>query len=91
MKIATFNFPINAENQDFEVLNSTRNQTFVAGRDNGTLCLVTIALNDTLIEDLETYRVAVDSVDQAVVITGIMGTMEKVAEVTIADAEISEY
>ena len=80
-----------AENQDFEVLNSTRNQTFGAGRDSGTLCLITIVLNDTVIEDLETYRVAVDSVDQAVLITGIMGIMENVAVVTVADAEISEY
>ena len=80
-----------AENQDFEVLNSTRNQTFVAGRDSGTLCLITIVLNDTVIEDLETYRVAVGSADQAVMITGIMGIMENVAVVTVADAEISEY
>ena len=51
----------------------------MAGRNSGTLCLITIALNDTVIEDLETYRVAVDSVDQAVVIAGIMG----ITEVTI--------
>ena len=53
----------------------------MAGRDNGTLCLITIALNDSLIEDPETYRVAVGSVDQAVMIAGIMG----ITEVTITE------
>ena len=59
-------------------------QTFVPGAGN-MLCVTTMAINDSLVEDSESYRVLVNSNDSAVVISD--GT--RAATITIRDSNSS--
>ncbi len=76
---------ISTETEDFELSDgSSLVQSFPAGVVNGSLCVSTTALNDSLVEGQETYLVSVNSNDSSVTI------MDGVAQITIADITMSE-
>ena len=72
------------ENEDFELSDgSSLVQSFPAGVVNGSLCVSTTALNDSLVEGQETYLVSVNSNDSSVTI------MDEVAQITIAHLPVA--
>ena len=78
-------YVIIVENEDFELSDgSSLVQSFPAGVVNGSLCVSTTALNDSLVEGQETYLVSVNSNDSSVTI------MDGVAQITIADITMSK-
>ena len=66
------------------LLSAQERQTFVPGAGN-MLCVMTMAINDSFVEDPESYRVLVNSNDPAVVISD--GT--RAATITIRDSNSS--